>query len=63
MENSKVIFYYDKKNGFVYISYDKIWSLLESFFGLEYDEIKTLTKEWVEEQFKLGGNNNVYLSF
>jgi hypothetical protein len=25
---------------------------LESFFGLEFKEIQSLTKEWVEEQFK-----------
>jgi hypothetical protein len=54
MKNDKVIFYYNKKNGCVYISYDKIWSFLESFFGLEYKEIQDLTKQWVEEQFKLG---------
>ena len=52
MKNGEVIFEYNKKNKSVYISYDKIWSFLESFFGLEYEEICTLTKEWVEEQFK-----------
>jgi hypothetical protein len=26
---------------------------LESFFGLGHEEIQTLTKEWVEEHFKL----------
>ncbi len=53
MKDGKFIFMYDKKDGFVYISYDKIWSFLESFFGLEYSEIQTLTKEWVEELFKM----------
>jgi hypothetical protein len=53
MKNDKVIFEYNKENGYVGISYDKIWSFLESFFGLEYKEIQDLTKEWVEEQFKL----------
>jgi hypothetical protein len=52
MKDGKVIYQYDKRNGEVYISYDKIWSVLKSFFGLEYKEIQYLTKEWVEEQFK-----------
>jgi len=54
MKDDKFIFYYNKKNGYVGISYDKIWSFLESFFGLEYKEIQDLTKEWVEEHYKLG---------
>jgi hypothetical protein len=53
MKDGKVIFDYNTKNGNVYISYDKIWSFLESFFGLEYKEIQSLTKEWVEEHYKL----------
>ena len=53
MKNGEVVFDYNKKNGYVYISYNKIWSFLESFFGLEYDEIQDLTKEWVEEHYKL----------
>jgi hypothetical protein len=53
MKDGKVIFDYNTKNGYVDISYDKIWSFLESFFGLEYKEIQSLTKEWVEEHYKL----------
>jgi uncharacterized protein YegL len=53
MKDGKTIYEYNKKNGEVYISYEHIWSFLESFFGLEYEEIQDLTKEWVEEQFKL----------
>ena len=53
MKDGEVVFDYNKKNGIVYISYDKIWSFLESFFGLEYREIQSLTKEWVEEHCKL----------
>ena len=52
MKDGKVIYEYNIKNGEVYISYGKIWSFLESFFGLEHEEIQSLTKEWVEEQFK-----------
>jgi len=53
MKDGKVIYEYNKKSGYVYISYHNIWSFLESFFGLEYTEIQDLTKEWVEEHYKL----------
>jgi hypothetical protein len=53
MKDDKVIFYYNKQSESAYVSYDKIWSFLESFIGLEYEEIQSLTKEWAEEHFKL----------
>jgi hypothetical protein len=53
-KNDTVIFDYNKKNGVVTISYDHIWSFLENFFGLEYEEIQDLIKKWVEEHYKLG---------
>ena len=52
LKDGKYIFEYNKKNGYVFISYNHIWLFLESFFGLEYEEIQSLTKEWVEELFK-----------
>jgi hypothetical protein len=53
MKDGEIIFDYNKKNGYVGISYIHIWSFLDSFFGLEYKEIQDLTKEWVEEHYKL----------
>jgi hypothetical protein len=53
MKDGEVVFDYNKKNRVVYFSYDKIWSFLQDFFGLEYVEIQDLTKEWVEEHYKL----------
>ena len=52
-KGDEVIFEYNKKNGYVYISYDKIWSFLQSMFGMEDQQIQDLTKEWVEEHYKL----------
>ena len=52
-KGDEVIFEYVKKYGDVYISYDKIWSFLQSMFGMENQQIKDLTKEWVEEHYKL----------
>lgn len=53
MKDGEVVFDYNKKNGDVYISYDKIWSFLKKFFGLEYEEIQDIIKEWVEEHYNL----------
>ena len=54
MKDGEVVFDYNKENGYVAVSYEKIWSFLESFFGLEYEEIQDLTKDWVEEHYKVG---------
>ena len=53
-KGDKIIFDYNKKNGVVSISYDEIWSFLESYFGMEYEQIRDLTKVWVEKQYELG---------
>lgn len=52
MKDGKTIYEYNKKNKNVYLSYHYIWSFLESFIGLKYEEIQDLTKLWVEGQFK-----------
>ena len=53
MKDGKVISDYNKENGITGISFKEIWSFLGAFFGLEYEEIQNLTKEWVEEHYKL----------
>ena len=60
MKDGDVVFDYNKKNGDVGISYDKIWSFLKNFFGLKYKEIQDLTKEWVEEHYKLGVTTTLF---
>lgn len=52
-KGDEVIFEYDKENRKVYINYGEIWSFLESMFSMEYKQIRDLTKEWVEESYKL----------
>jgi hypothetical protein len=46
---------YDRKNDYVYINYDEIWSVLEDNFGLKYSEIQKLTKRWLDEVYNLRG--------
>ncbi len=48
-----VIFDYDKKSGYFYCNYMLVWSVFESEFGLNYDQISKLIKGRVEEHFKL----------
>ncbi len=52
-KNKEIIFGYNKKNGYVYMNYDEIWSFLEGMFGMGYEQIQELTKVWVEERYNL----------
>jgi len=51
------LFYYyqDQKNGWVYINYDRIWSLLESVFSMNDLEISELLEVWLEDTYNLRG--------
>ena len=60
MKGGDVIFDCNRKNGRCYISQDEIWSFLESVFQLEYEEIQAITKEWVEEDYKLKVTTSVF---
>ena len=53
MKDGMAIFDYNRKNGRCYINQDEVWSFLQSVFRLEDEEIKEITKEWVEEDYKL----------
>ena len=56
-EDRIILFYYyqDKKNGYVYINYNEIWSFLESIFGLESLQIKGIITYSLEETYNLKG--------
>ena len=49
----KVIFWQELENEYFYISYKKIWSVFESKFRFNYQEIKDLTTGWLNEHTKL----------
>ncbi len=46
---------YDKKIDKVYINHYVIWEFLEEGFGLDYDEIQEVMKEWLFEVYNLRG--------
>jgi hypothetical protein len=54
MKDGKCILQYNKKNGYVYVSYREIWKFFESFFNMDDQLIKDITKIWVEEYYKMG---------
>ena len=53
----KPLFYYlqDSENKNCYISYDRIWSVLETKFGMTYKEIRVVMGEWLESTYNLRG--------
>ena len=54
-KNGKVVMEQDKKNMNFWFDYDNIWSFFESFFGMEYKQIREVLIYWLEETFKLEG--------
>ena len=54
MKNGKCILQHNKKNGYVYVSYSEIWKFFENMFGMSNQQIKDITKIWVEEHYKVG---------
>ena len=54
MKDGKCILQYNKKNGYVYVSYKEIWKFFESYFCMSNEQIKDITKIWVEEHYKVG---------
>jgi hypothetical protein len=54
MKDGRCILQHNKKNGYVYVSYIEIWKFFESFFSMSNQQIKDITKIWVEEHYKMG---------
>ena len=44
---------YDKKNRYIYIDMENIWSVLEDTFELDYPEIQKLIWVWLNEVYNL----------
>jgi hypothetical protein len=52
-KGEEIIFDYNKKNGYVYVTYEEIWSFFERMFSMSNQQIESLTKVWVEERYNL----------
>jgi hypothetical protein len=56
-KDRKPLFYYyqDEKNGYVNISYDRMWVFFNSIFGLNTLQTQEIVKIWLEEIYNLRG--------
>lgn len=59
MKNGQCILQYNKRNGYVYVSYREIWSFFEGVFSMSYQQIKDVTKIWVEEYYEMGVTSTI----
>ena len=46
---------YNRKNEYVYIVYDVIWSFFSDGIGLNYDETQNIMRKWLNEKNNLRG--------
>ena len=53
--SNEVMMEYDKETDRVYINYDEIWLKIESLFHLNYSDVQSIIKVWLEEAYKLEG--------
>ncbi len=61
MKDGKCILQHNKKNGYVYVSYREIWKFFEDYFSMDNQQIKDITKIWVEEHYKMGVTSTILL--
>jgi hypothetical protein len=54
-KNNVVLYNYNEKNGYFYIDVGRIWSVFQSKYQLNNNEISLLTKGMVEEHLNLKG--------
>jgi len=54
-KNGVVVMEQDKKTKYFWFDYNEIWSIFERFFGMEYKEIQSFLRYWLEETLNLEG--------
>jgi hypothetical protein len=52
MKDGRCILQHNKKSGYVYVNYREIWKFFEDYFSMSNQQIKDITKIWVEEHYK-----------
>jgi hypothetical protein len=64
LKNNEVWFEQDLKYGYLWCHHVKIWSVFETEFGMNYEQIQAFIKDLLERRFKLGSltpDNNIPL--
>ena len=54
-KNGVVVMQQDMKFKIFWFDYDNIWSFFKSFFGMKYQQIQRVLKQWLEETLNLEG--------
>jgi len=54
-KNGEVVMEQNKKTKDFWFDYNEIWSIFERFFGMEYKEIQSFLRYWLEETLNLEG--------
>jgi len=54
-KNKEVYMEQNLKNGRLWVDYNTIWEDLENIFSLEYDDVQSIIKKWVEVTYNLRG--------
>ena len=60
--NGKIYIQYDKKNNYAWLDYNRIWSIFESKYHCNYQEIKDITEHLLEEHLKLRGVTTLFIA-
>ena len=63
IKGKKVYMEQDLKNEMLLVDYNTIWSDLENTFSLEFNDIQSIIKKWVEETYKLRGVTPIIKNF
>ena len=53
--SNEVMMEYNKGTERVYINYGQIWLKIETLFHLNYSDVQSIIKAWLEEDYKLEG--------
>ena len=54
-KENKIIFEYNKNNGYFWCNYKLYWSIFYIKFGFNWQQVRDLTKDMVENHFNLKG--------
>lgn len=53
--DGEYVWEFDFRNNYLWLRYSTVWSVLETEYSLDYDDVQALVKNVVEEHFKCGG--------
>jgi hypothetical protein len=51
--DNQIMMEYSKKNEFVWVHHEHIWSKIKSLFSLEFDDIQSIIQHWLERDYNL----------